>query len=1018
MAQTVSKERSCFLLGWQNQLSQLQAPAAEPVVPNPSGPDPRAILRCFVDAYATTSNPIDRLKAAFGRLKDFTQQLEKGYVHFEGQQSLFREKFNLQNDDVSSFMAPIQRRLVERVVLQTYRLGFYGATSTGKTSCINKLLGWDILTTRSGHTTYRNLVVKYSSPGILRLGLYNLKDGMLLPTIGPHNTPQTYHWSSEQDEDDLPETFLDQLEALTVRSELNNSDFVASIEATSKQVVVLECDVRLLECGVELIDMPGTSDSDILRAAMDTAREHFLQQYRPHGIVFCYSQRLPDSGDLKAFKELEKCVYTVSALETDCDLPEILFNHTRQGIKQFKEELGRQSLRGGFDQEHLKQFEVKRFHDLRAANISLVKLPSTLEASVNFSIGPPEGNEPIIFGNFVDHLVDFVLACQIKRLVAAFFAVADACNNFFTVLRRLRQNVEERKHLTQEARTYLTHLDKQLRSDVESLTRRFPAAVARWSSTMEDEGLSEARDVRLIAYPDGTKLHSREDQNKAVGAFMQDFASWIADKIFKPAIQEFHVVLQRMIQERFLAAFNEQNPILTQAIRDQLQLNFDFHLRMLEPTHSWLQFGLTLLWQFGLIGLGPLVTIHTMMDFLVLRVFGKTVDAAWKADVAKNALDKLKSRSFNTEVVEEKAKEALQELVGKVSAEITRLEHQIERLEAIAQERSRKKQQEFKFRRDFAESEAHCFEALTRILNPTMVHYQLGDTIGSGAVGNVYKVCSTDRHVIKVLKPNATDGAKRLFLEEIHYGRTLNSILGENSRVVGPLGAFKNNAGCWSIVYPAFDMDLAAVITEYEARGERIPLDKALALAIGVAKSIKEIHDAGFIHRDIKPQNVVVNIGGSNTFQVALCDLGTLSDAFDGFTVIGTLRYMAPEISLSPDVQEALGYRFSSSGTLDARPCDIYALGVVMQDLGLGQSDSTTPSSNQLDKEALRILSGRCTQSDPKSRPTADAALKELMVVFEGRNYCFCGDRNRNVRFQPEKIAFFSFAASQAFLGA
>jgi tetratricopeptide (TPR) repeat protein len=105
-----------------------------------------------------------------------------------------------------------------------------------------------------------------------------------------------------------------------------------------------------------------------------------------------------------------------------------------------------------------------------------------------------------------------------------------------------------------------------------------------------------------------------------------------------------------------------------------------------------------------------------------------------------------------------------------------------------------------------------------------------------------------------------------------------------------------------------------------------IRLDRALAIALGILDALAPIHAAGFVHRDLKPDNIVRRPDGS----IVIFDLGLArklpvdpDDPTRPGVTVGSLEYLPPEQLLD-------------AGSVDAR-ADIYAFGCVLYELCAGR---------------------------------------------------------------------------------
>jgi len=197
--------------------------------------------------------------------------------------------------------------------------------------------------------------------------------------------------------------------------------------------------------------------------------------------------------------------------------------------------------------------------------------------------------------------------------------------------------------------------------------------------------------------------------------------------------------------------------------------------------------------------------------------------------------------------------------------------------------------------------------------------YLLVRRIGSGGMGCVFEAQDTvlkHRVAVKLLHPHVA-GRPRAAERFLREGRAAASVRHPHVVQVFGLGT---EAGTAYLAMELLEQEtLAALIAREGAR----PLEAALDIVIPVAAAVAAAHDAGVIHRDVKPSNVcftrlggrlypkVVDFGVS---KVIGGEVSADTTAADG--MIGTAAYMAPE-----QARSAGGASFLS---------DQYSLGVVL----------------------------------------------------------------------------------------
>jgi serine/threonine-protein kinase len=253
--------------------------------------------------------------------------------------------------------------------------------------------------------------------------------------------------------------------------------------------------------------------------------------------------------------------------------------------------------------------------------------------------------------------------------------------------------------------------------------------------------------------------------------------------------------------------------------------------------------------------------------------------------------------------------------------------------------------------------------------------YRLNTRIASGGMGDVWEAFDEVLHrvvAVKVMRPSVDEGAfaVRFKAEARHAAR-----LGHPN-----IAAVYDYGEHHELAYLVMELVVGEPLSAVLRREGRLPAVRVRELIGQAALALATAHDAGVIHRDVKPANFIIRADGT----LKLTDFG-ISRALDGSgqtrtgEVMGTPFYLSPEQAMGKPATEA---------------SDIYALGVVAHEMLSGSRpfDGGTPVATALahisepapplpgDVPAdLVALVRECLAKDPAQRPDSARSVAERL---------------------------------------
>jgi len=288
--------------------------------------------------------------------------------------------------------------------------------------------------------------------------------------------------------------------------------------------------------------------------------------------------------------------------------------------------------------------------------------------------------------------------------------------------------------------------------------------------------------------------------------------------------------------------------------------------------------------------------------------------------------------------------------------------------------------------------------------------YHIIKLLGLGGMGAVYQAWDTELEIIvavKVIRPEAASDPKMAAELDQRFKRELllaREVTHKNVVRIHDLGEMEG------IKYITMSFiegeDLSSIIK----REGKLPISQALQITRDVVSGLVVAHEAGVVHRDMKPANIMIGKADSNAY---IMDFGIARSASDvvqkalpeaadipaattttpvhGHTVagaiVGTFEYMAPE---------------QFRGEVADQRADLYTMGLILYDMLAGRRRSKTahsavaevqkrtkqspPPLREVDPEIpepLEQLVSHCLEPDPDDRFQTTAELEAALDLLD-----------------------------------
>lgn len=259
--------------------------------------------------------------------------------------------------------------------------------------------------------------------------------------------------------------------------------------------------------------------------------------------------------------------------------------------------------------------------------------------------------------------------------------------------------------------------------------------------------------------------------------------------------------------------------------------------------------------------------------------------------------------------------------------------------------------------------------------------YTIEARLGAGGMGNVYlgRTAGGFWVAVKVAKQEIADdpGFRRRFAAEVRNA----------SRVDGLYTAAVHDSDVDADQpWVATEYVDAPTLAEYVERNGALPPGAVARLGAGIAEGLAAVHGKGILHRDLKPQNVLVTANGPKVIDFGIARAMEETSHTPESKMVGTAAYMSPEQARG---SQDIGY-----------PSDIHALGAVLFFAATGHGlwgkglpleilqrvAHDEPDLSEITHPLLSVLLRSCLAKSPGARPNLDTVRRTLQpFALRGR---------------------------------
>jgi non-specific serine/threonine protein kinase len=270
---------------------------------------------------------------------------------------------------------------------------------------------------------------------------------------------------------------------------------------------------------------------------------------------------------------------------------------------------------------------------------------------------------------------------------------------------------------------------------------------------------------------------------------------------------------------------------------------------------------------------------------------------------------------------------------------------------------------------------------LSPMIGKTIAHYRILEKLGAGGMGEVYLAEDTElnRQVALKFLPSGYSSAPDVlarFKREAQAAAALNH---PNIITIYQVAMYEDRP------YIAMEHVEGATLSEH-VREHALPVKTILDLTIQIADGLAKAHAAGVVHRDLKPDNILVDADGRpRILDFGLAKLAGVTKITQESSTLGTIYYMSPEQTRGGDVDHR---------------ADLFSLGTLLYEMIAGQ----LPFQGEHSSAVMYAITNEGAQ--PLARYNNEASdelqriVSKLMAKNPGERYQSAADLVADLRME------------------